>query len=52
MTRGVAGARRRLFAHADFDDEALVVPLPGNKEIISFGQAQGANFHCQPTGAG
>jgi hypothetical protein len=24
--------------------------LPGEKEIIEFGQAQGANFHCQPTG--
>jgi hypothetical protein len=24
--------------------------LPGEKEIIEFSQAQGANFHCQPTG--
>ncbi len=24
--------------------------LPGQKEIIEFTQAQGANFHCQPTG--
>ena len=24
--------------------------LPGAKEIIGFSQAQGANFHCQPTG--
>jgi hypothetical protein len=24
--------------------------LPGEKEIIEFTQAQGANFHCQPTG--
>jgi hypothetical protein len=24
--------------------------LPGEKEIIRFTQAQGANFHCQPTG--
>ena len=24
--------------------------LPGEKEIIEFPQAQGANFHCQPTG--
>jgi len=24
--------------------------LPGKKEIIGFTQAQGANFHCQPTG--
>jgi hypothetical protein len=24
--------------------------LPGEKKIIEFGQAQGANFHCQPTG--
>jgi hypothetical protein len=24
--------------------------LPGEKEIIAFSQAQGANFHCQPTG--
>jgi hypothetical protein len=24
--------------------------LPGEKEIIEFGQAQSANFHCQPTG--
>ena len=24
--------------------------LPGEKEIIGFSQAQGANFHCQPTG--
>ena len=24
--------------------------LPGEKEIIGFTQAQGANFHCQPTG--
>ena len=23
--------------------------LPGEKEIIGFTQAQGANFHCQPT---
>jgi len=24
--------------------------LPGEKEIIEFSRAQGANFHCQPTG--
>jgi hypothetical protein len=24
--------------------------LPGEKEIIGFTQAEGANFHCQPTG--
>jgi hypothetical protein len=24
--------------------------LPGEKEILEFTQAQGANFHCQPTG--
>jgi hypothetical protein len=24
--------------------------LPGEKEILEFSQAQGANFHCQPTG--
>jgi hypothetical protein len=24
--------------------------LPGQKEIIGFSQAQGASFHCQPTG--
>ena len=24
--------------------------LPGDKEIIRFTQAEGANFHCQPTG--
>jgi hypothetical protein len=24
--------------------------LPGEKEIIGFSQAQGADFHCQPTG--
>ena len=24
--------------------------LPGEKKIIEFTQAQGANFHCQPTG--
>ena len=24
--------------------------LPGEKQIIGFTQAQGANFHCQPTG--
>jgi hypothetical protein len=24
--------------------------LPGEKQIIEFSQAQGANFHCQPTG--
>jgi len=24
--------------------------LPGEKAIIGFTQAQGANFHCQPTG--
>jgi hypothetical protein len=24
--------------------------LPGQREIIGFTQAQGANFHCQPTG--
>jgi hypothetical protein len=24
--------------------------LPGEKEILGFHQAQGANFHCQPTG--
>ena len=24
--------------------------LPGEKEMIEFSQAQGANFHCQPTG--
>jgi hypothetical protein len=28
----------------------LYDPLPGEKEIIEFAQAQGANFHCQPTG--
>ena len=25
-------------------------PLPGEKEIPGFSQAQGTNFHCQPTG--
>jgi len=29
---------------------ALYDLLPGEKEIIRFSQAQGANFHCQPTG--
>lgn len=29
---------------------ALYDLLPGEKEIIGFAQAQGANFHCQPTG--
>ena len=24
--------------------------LPGDKEIIAFSQAEGADFHCQPTG--
>jgi hypothetical protein len=24
--------------------------LPGEKKIITFAQAEGANFHCQPTG--
>jgi len=24
--------------------------LPGEKEILEFTQADGANFHCQPTG--
>ena len=24
--------------------------LPGEKQILGFTQAQGANFHCQPTG--
>ena len=31
-------------------DAALYDLLPGEKEIIEFTQAQGANFHCQPTG--
>ena len=26
------------------------MPPPGNKDIIAFGQARGANFHGQPTG--
>jgi hypothetical protein len=26
------------------------VPLPGNKQVIAFRQAQGDNFRCQPTG--
>ncbi len=38
------------------DDQTIKSPrqlydlLPGKKEIIEFSQAQGANFHCQPTG--
>lgn len=28
----------------------LYTLLPGEKAIIEFSQAQGANFHCQPTG--
>jgi len=30
--------------------EELYELLPGEKAIIGFSQAQGANFHCQPTG--
>ena len=30
--------------------EELYGLLPGEKAIIGFSQAQGANFHCQPTG--
>lgn len=30
--------------------EELYGLLPDEKEIIGFSQAQGANFHCQPTG--
>ena len=28
----------------------LYALVPGEKAIIEFSQAQGANFHCQPTG--
>lgn len=30
--------------------KALYDVLPGEKKILGFSQAQGANFHCQPTG--
>jgi hypothetical protein len=37
-----------LFASLDFDYEAPIVL--GAAASVGFTQAQGANFHCQPTG--
>lgn len=58
QVRGVAGQITVPLLILDPDDEQffpgqprqLYDLLPGEKEIIEFTQAQGANFHCQPTG--
>jgi hypothetical protein len=58
QVREVAGQITTPMLILDPDDEQffpgqpkqLYDLLPGEKKIIEFGQAQGANFHCQPTG--
>jgi dienelactone hydrolase len=58
QVRDVAGQITTPLMILDPDDEQffpgqpreLYDLLPGEKEIIGFTQAQGANFHCQPTG--
>jgi hypothetical protein len=58
QVRDVAGQISTPLLVLDPDDEQffpgqpreLYGLLPGEKEIIGFSQAQGANFHCQPTG--
>ena len=58
QVRDVAGQITTPLLILDPDDEQffpgqpreLYDLLPGEKEIIGFTQAQGANFHCQPTG--
>ena len=58
QVRDVAGQITTPLLILDPDDEQffpgqprqLYDLLPGQKEIIGFTQAQGANFHCQPTG--
>ena len=58
QVRDVAGQITTPLLILDPDDEQffpgqprqLYDLLPGEKEIIEFTQAQGANFHCQPTG--
>jgi hypothetical protein len=58
QVRDVAGQITTPLLILDPDDEQffpgqpreLYDLLPGEKEIIRFTQAQGANFHCQPTG--
>jgi hypothetical protein len=58
QVRGVAGQITTPLLILDPDGEQffpgqsreLYDLLPGEKAIIEFAQAQGANFHCQPTG--
>jgi len=58
QVRDVAGQITTPLLILDPDDEQffpgqpreLYHLLPGEKEIIGFTSAQGANFHCQPTG--
>jgi Prolyl oligopeptidase family len=58
QVRGVAGQITTPMLILDPDNEQffpgqpreLYDLLPSEKEIIEFTQAQGANFHCQPTG--
>jgi hypothetical protein len=58
QVRDVAGQITTPLLILDPDDEQffpgqpreLYDLLPGEKEILGFTQAQGANFHCQPTG--
>ena len=58
QVRDVAGQITAPLLILDPDDEQffpgqprqLYDLLPGEKEILGFTQAQGANFHCQPTG--
>ena len=58
QVRDVAGQITTPMLILDPDDEQffpgqarqLYDLLPGEKEIIGFTQADGANFHCQPTG--
>ncbi len=58
QVRGVAGRITTPMLILDPDNEQffpgqprqLYDLLPGEKEILEFSQAQGANFHCQPTG--
>jgi hypothetical protein len=58
QVRDVAGQISTPMLILDPDDEQffpgqprqLYDLLPGEKKLITFTQAQGANFHCQPTG--
>jgi hypothetical protein len=58
QVRDVAGKVATPLLITDPDDEQFFPGQPrelyglltGEKEILEFGQAQGANFHCQPTG--